>query len=88
MYICTYGVYLHIILKKNPKKTCDLLTLGRLFLMGLNSTLTSYSQSRSEKKGGGNIGRLPGNRLVIADLDLTGFSDPRSNWAFTVLFCL
>ena len=54
--------------------------------MGLNSTLSSYSQSRSKKKGGGgNVGRLPGNWLVSADLDLTGFSDPRSNWAFPVL---
>ena len=74
MYICTYGVYLYI-MQKNPKN-CDLLPLGSLFLMGLNSTLSFYSQSRSEKKEGGNVGRLPGNRLVLADLDLTGFSDP------------
>ena len=52
MCMCTYGVYLYIILKKNPKN-CDLLPLGSLFLMGLNSTLSSYSQNRSEKKGGG-----------------------------------
>ena len=38
--------------------------------MGLDSTLSSYSQSRSEKKGG-NLG-LPDNRLVLADLDLWG----------------
>ena len=55
------------------KKNCDLLPLGSLFLMGLNSTLSSYSQSRSEKQGGGggNLG-LPVNRLVLADLDLSG----------------
>ena len=55
-------------------RNCDLLPLGSLFLMGLNSTLSSYSQSRSEKKGGGggvNLG-LPVNRLVLADLDLSG----------------
>ena len=40
------------------------------------------------RKRGGNVGRLPGNRLVLTDLDLTGFFDPRSNWAFSVLFCL
>ena len=53
--------------------------LGSLFLMGLNSTLSSYSQSRSEKGGGGGNLGLPGNRLVLADLDLFGSSDPRSN---------
>ena len=58
--------------KKNPKN-CDLLPLGSLFLLGLNSTLSSYSQSRSEKKGGGgNLSRLPGNQLVLAYLDLWG----------------
>ena len=80
MYI---DVYLYIMQKKT---NCDLLPLGSLFLMGLNSTPSSYFQSRFEKKGGGgNAGRLPDNRLVVADLDLTGLSDPRSNWAFE--FC-
>ena len=89
MYICTYGVYLYVMQQKKQKKNCDLLPLGSLFLMGLNSTLSSYPQSRSEKKGeGSNVSRLPGNWLVLADLDLTGFSDPRSNWALSVLFCL
>ena len=34
----------------HKKKNCDLLPLGSLFLMGLNSILSSYSQSRSGKK--------------------------------------
>ena len=34
------------------QQVCDLLPLRSLFLMGLNSTLSSYSQSWSEKKGG------------------------------------
>ena len=49
--------------------TSDLLPLGSLFLMGLNSTLSSYSQIRSEKKG---VGQLPDYRLVLAVLDLWG----------------
>ena len=77
--ICKY-VYMYIactivynIKKKKRKKTTnsDLLPLGSLFLMGLNSILSSYSQSKSEKKGG----RRPwtsGNRLVFADLVLWG----------------
>ena len=81
MYICKY-VYMYMActivynIKKNKKKTnkqnCDLLPLGSLFLMGLNSTLASYSQSRSEKRGGGGYLGLPDNRLVLADLDLWG----------------
>ena len=59
---------MYIILKKNKKKTVTYF-LWDLFLMGLNSTLSSYSQSKSEKKGGGHLG-LRGNRLVLADLDL------------------
>ena len=35
------------------EQNCDLLPLGSLFFLGLNSTLSSYSQSRPEKKGGG-----------------------------------
>ena len=31
---------------------------------------------------------LTGNWLVITDHDPTGFSDPRSNRALSVLFCL
>ena len=85
MYICTYGIYiLYIILKKK----CDLHPLGSLFLMGLNSALSSYSQGRSEKKGGGDVGRLTGNWLMVADYDLAGFSDSMSNRVFSVLFCL
>ena len=54
--------------------------------MGLNSTLFSYSQSRSGKKGGDNVSILPGNKVVVIDHGLTGFSDPGSNRAFSVLF--
>ena len=52
MYICTYCT-LYIVHKYNDKKNCDLLPLGSLFLMGLNSGLSSYSQSRCGEKGGG-----------------------------------
>ena len=69
-------------------KNSDLLPLESLFLMGLNSTLSSFSQNRSGKKGG-NVGSFPGNRLLATDHDLTGFSDPRSNWAFSdLVVCL
>ena len=77
MYIACTFVY-NIKKKQKKKQNCDLLPLGSLFLMGLNSTLSSYSQRKSEKKGRGNLGRLPGNWLVSADLDLWGSSDPRS----------
>ena len=65
----TYGTYactiMYIISKKNNNKKNK--------LMGLNSTLSSYSQIRSEKKrGGGNFGRLPDYWLVLAVLDLWG----------------
>ena len=56
--------------KKKQKKNCDLLPMGSLFLLGLNSA-PSFSLFpltdqpwEGKKKGGGNIGRLPGNRLV------------------------
>ena len=41
------------------------------------------SLSRSGKKGGGNVGILPGNQFVITDHNLIGFSDPRPSQ-----FCL
>ena len=63
MYIACTIVYN---IKKKKKKS-DLLPLGSLFLMGLNSTRSSYSQIRSEKRGGGgNLGRLPDYQLVLA----------------------
>ena len=54
--------------------------------MGLNSNFFSYSQCRSWEKTGDNVSILPGNQLMVTDHDLTGFSDPRSNRAFSVWF--
>ena len=67
------------------KKNCDLLPLGGLFLLGLNSAPLSLYLSNSDqlwmerKKGGAtSVGsRLTGE--LVADPDLSGFSDPRSN---------
>ena len=72
--------------KKKNKKNCDLLPLGSLFLLGLNSAPLSLYLSllrpslEGKKKGGGptSVGsRLTGE--LVADPDLSGFSDPRSN---------
>ena len=78
----------HIFSRKN-KKNCDLLPLGSLFLLGLNSAPLSLCLSllrpslEGKKKGGGGGGAtLVGSRLtgeLVADPDLSGFSDPRSN---------
>ena len=85
LYICKY---VHIVKKKN----CDLLPLGSLCLLGLNSAPLSLSfpsqtdSGRKEKGGGGATlvdSRLTGE--LVADLDLSGFSDPRSNGP--VQFC-
>ena len=73
--------------KKKKKKKCDLLPLGSLFLLGLNSApLSPYLSNsdhseRKEKKGGGGATSV-GSRLtgeLVTDPDLSGFSDPRSN---------
>ena len=81
---------IHIIKKK--KKKCDLHPLRSLFLLGLNSAPLSLSfpsqtdSGRKEKRGGGATSvdsRLTGE--LVADLNLSGFSDPRSNGP--VLFC-
>ena len=81
--------------KKKKKKNCDLLPLGSFFLLGLNSaplslylslSFPSQTDSGREEKGGGATSvdsRLTGE--LVADLDLSGFSDPRSNGP--VLFC-
>ena len=75
----------HICSKKKKKKNCDLLPLGSLFLLGLNSApLSPYLSNsdhseRKEKRGGAtSVGsRLTGE--LVTDPDLSGFSDPRSN---------
>ena len=70
-------------------KDVDLLPLGSLFLLGLNSAPLSFpsqtDSGRKEKRGGATSvdSRLTGE--LVADLDLSGFSDPRSNGP--VLFC-
>ena len=76
------------IFKKKQKKNCDLLPLGSLFLLRLNSASLSLSIFpcsdqlwKGKKKGGGGATTV-GSRLtgeLVADLDLSGFSDPRSN---------
>ena len=76
----------HIFSKK--KKNCDLLLLGSLFLLGLNSAplyLSLLKATLEERKRGATSvdSRLTGE--LVADLDLSGFSDPRSNGP--VLFC-
>ena len=73
--------------KKTKTKNCDLLPLGSLFFLGLNSAPLSLSIFpcsdqlwEGKKKGGGETtvdSRLTGE--LVADLDLSGFSDPRSN---------
>ena len=71
--------------KKKKKKNCDLLPLGSLFLLGLNSApispyLSNSATLKGKEKGGGatSVGsRLTGE--LVTDPDLSGFSDPRSN---------
>ena len=73
--------------KKQQKTNCDLLPLGSLFLLGLNSAPLSpylsnsdHSERKEKKRGGGatSVGsRLTGE--LVTDPDLSGFSDPRSN---------
>ena len=78
-------MYIFFYKKKKTKKNCDLLPLGSLFLLGLNSALSlsifPYSDQLWEgkkKRGATTVdSRLTGE--LVADLDLSGFSDPRSN---------
>ena len=61
-------MYIYVQKKKKKKKNCDLLPLGSLFLLGLNSPLslpifpTQTTLKGKKKGGGGNVGRLPVNR--------------------------
>ena len=90
MYICKY---VHIVKKKQKKKqkNCDLLPLGSFISSGteLSPSLSIFPFSnrlwKERKKGGATSAdsRLTGE--LVADLDLSGFSDPRSNGP--VLFC-
>ena len=94
---CCIYVNMYILLKKKKKKkkqtNCDLLPLGSLFLLGMNSaplslylSLLKPTLEGKKKRGGGATSvdsQLTGE--LVADLDLSGFSDPRSNGP--VLFC-
>ena len=89
LYICKY---VHIVKKKTKnKKNCDLLPLGSFISSGteLSPSLSIFPFSnrlwKERKKGGATLvdSRLTGE--LVADLDLSGFSDPRSNGP--VLFC-
>ena len=79
-------MYIYFQKKKQKKKqNCDLLPLGSLFLLGLNSaplSLSFPSQTNSGRKEKGGGATLVGSRLtgeLVANPDLSGFSDPRSN---------
>ena len=61
---------LDINLKKKQKKNSDLLPLGSLFLLGLNSALSTYSQGFLGKKGD-KLG-LSVNQSVLTYLDPWG----------------
>ena len=88
LYICKY---VHIVKKNKKKKTVTCFPWEVLFLLGLNSAPLSLSfpslfpTLEGKKKGGATSvdSRLTGE--LVADLDLSGFSDPRSNGP--VLFC-
>ena len=90
LYICKY---VHIVKKKKKKKkkkNCDLLPLGSFISSGteLSPSLSIFPFSNrlwKERKGGATSvdSRLTGE--LVADPDLSGFSDPRSNGP--VRFC-
>ena len=86
LYICKY---VHIVKKKKKKKTVTCFPWEVLFLLGLNSAPLYLSLLKptleGKKKGGATSvdSRLTGE--LVADLDLSGFSDPRSNGP--VRFC-
>ena len=78
--------------KKKKKQNCDLLPLGSLFLLGLNSALSlslslpGSSLGGKEKKGGGGLvsldSRVSGELTPDLDLSLN-----LGQWVFSVLFC-
>ena len=90
LYICKY---VHIIKKqkKNKKKKTVTCFLGKFISSGteLSPSLSIFPFSnrlwKERKKGGATSvdSRLTGE--LVANLDLSGFSDPRSNGP--VLFC-
>ena len=64
--------------KKTKKKSPSF----RRFIcrLGLNSSLSSpTSEQVCKKRGGGNVGIAPGNRLLVTDHGLTGFPDLKVN---------
>ena len=65
---------------KNINKKMWLASFGKFISFGteLNPLCLLSEQVWEKRGGGGNLGRLPGNRLVSADLDFWGSSDPRS----------
>ena len=81
----------HIFSKNKNKKKCDLLPLGSLFLLGLNSAILSLYLSllrttlEGKKKGGATSVDSWLTGELVANLDLSGFSNPRSNGP--VQFC-
>ena len=80
--------------KQKKKKKLRLASLGKFISSGtelspLSLSIFPFSNLlwKGRKKGGGNVGRLPVNGELVADLDRSGFSDPRSNGPVLFCFC-
>ena len=55
-------------------------SFGRFIcILGLNSSLSSPTSEQVYKKGGGDGGIAPGNRLLATDNGLAGFPDLKVN---------